>query len=77
MVLRDGIVVVAIGLAAGLLAAAAATRYMQAMLFEVRAIDPITMTGVCALLAATGLVACYIPARRAMKVDPVVALRVD
>ena len=77
MVLREGGVVVAIGLGCGLVAAAGATRYLQTLLFEVRPIDPLTMCAVCGLLSGVALVACYIPARRATRVDPVVALRVE
>ena len=77
MVLREGAVVVAIGIGAGLIVAALATTYLRTLLFEVRAFDPITMVAVCVVLAITGLVACYIPARRATRVDPVVALRIE
>ena len=77
MVLREGAVVIAIGLLCGLVASAAATRYLQTLLFEVRAIDPLTIAAVCALLSVVAMGACYIPARRATRVDPVVALRVE
>jgi putative ABC transport system permease protein len=77
MVMREGATVIGIGLAAGLIASAGATRYLQTLLFEVRAIDPLTLVSVSALLTVIALAACYIPARRATRVDPVVALRVD
>ena len=77
MVLREGAVVVAIGIGAGLIVATLATTYLRTLLFEVRAFDPVTMAAVCVVLAITGLVACYIPARRATRVDPVVALRIE
>jgi ABC-type antimicrobial peptide transport system permease subunit len=77
MVLREGGAVVGIGLGCGLAVAAVVTRYLQKLLFEVRAIDPLTIAGVCALLAAVALIACYIPARRATRVDPVIALRTE
>jgi ABC-type antimicrobial peptide transport system permease subunit len=77
MVLREGAMVVAAGLVCGLVASAGATRYLQTLLFEVRAIDPVTMVSVCALLSVVAMAACYIPARRATRVDPVVALRIE
>ena len=77
MVLREGALVVAIGLGIGLLASAGATQYLQTLLFEIRAIDPITIGAVCVLLSIVAMAACYIPARRATRVDPVVALRVE
>ena len=51
------------------------TRFFQAMLFDVRPIDPTTYTCVSAILASIALLACYIPAQRATRVDPLVALR--
>ena len=75
MILREGSTVVAAGLALGLLGSLAATRYLQRLLFEVRAIDPLTMVLVACGLSAAAMTACYVPARRATRVDPVVALR--
>ncbi len=63
------------GLSAGLLASLALTRYLRSMLFEVSAADPLTFGGIAALLAAVTFVACAVPARRATRVDPLVALR--
>jgi putative ABC transport system permease protein len=77
MVLREGGAIVVGGLIAGLLVSAATTRYLTALLFEIKAIDPLTMGVVCVTLAFVALVACYVPARRATRVDPVVALRVE
>jgi predicted lysophospholipase L1 biosynthesis ABC-type transport system permease subunit len=77
LVLREGAVMVAVGLAAGLAGALATTRYMQTLLFEIRPTDPVTLAGVCVVLAAAALLACYVPAARATRVDPVVALRID
>jgi len=51
------------------------SQLMRSMLFGISARDPLTFVGVAALLAALSLVACYVPARRAMRVDPVIALR--
>ena len=75
MVLRGAFSQVAIGLAIGLAGAVAATRLLTGMLFEVKPGDPMTYAGVTVLLAVVALAATYIPARRATKVDPLVALR--
>jgi putative ABC transport system permease protein len=75
MVLREGGSVIVVGIAAGLVGSLAATRYLQRLLFEVEAIDPPTLIAVCLLLSTVALAACYLPARRATRVDPVVALR--
>jgi putative ABC transport system permease protein len=77
MVLREGGSVVLLGVLCGLVGAALATRYLQTLLFEVDAIDPMTLVAVCVLLGAVALLACYVPARRATRVDPLIALRVD
>ena len=75
LVLRQGITMLLAGTAAGLAASLAATRLMGRMLFGVTATDPLTYLSVTALLAAATLVACYLPARRAVQVDPQMALR--
>jgi putative ABC transport system permease protein len=75
MVLRESAVVILAGLAAGIGGALAATRFLQTLLFEVRPGDPATVAIVAALLGAVGLAACYVPARRATRVDPLIALR--
>jgi ABC-type antimicrobial peptide transport system permease subunit len=62
---------------AGVVAALGLTRYLQALLFEVRSGDPLTFALVSLLLIAVGLAACYLPARRATRIDPLTALRVD
>lgn len=66
-----------IGVAIGLAASFVLTRVMLSMLFEVSATDPLTFVGISLLLTVVSLLACYIPARRAMEVDPMVALRCE
>ena len=77
LVLREGGKVVLVGLVLGLVGAAAATRYLQTLLFEINAIDPVTLVVVCAVLLSSALLACYLPARRATRVDPLIALRTE
>ncbi|HYV07733.1 MAG TPA: ABC transporter permease [Blastocatellia bacterium] len=77
LVLKRGMGLVAVGLAIGVAASLALTRLMQSLLFEVSASDPGVFALIAALLAGVALAACAIPARRAAKVDPMIALRYE
>jgi predicted permease len=75
MVLKQGMLLAAIGTIAGILLALAITQVMASLLFETSARDPLTFVGIPFLLSGVALLACYLPARRATRVDPMVALR--
>jgi predicted permease len=77
LVLRQGMALAAIGLLVGLFAAFGSTRLVGTLLYGVNPSDPLIFLGVTLLLAAAALAACYFPARRALKIDPVIALRFD
>ncbi len=73
--IKQGMTLVALGVALGSLGAFALTRVMTSLLFDVRANDPLTFVGVALLLSLIALLACYLPARRASRIDPLAALR--
>jgi putative ABC transport system permease protein len=77
MVLGQGLRITLIGVTIGLAAAFGFTRLITAMIYGVGTTDPITFASVAILLSGVALFACYIPARRAMRVDPIVALRYE
>ena len=77
MILRDGARMILTGVAIGVIAALLLTRLMSSMLFGVSPTDPLTFVAVAGLLCLIALLACYVPARRAMQVDPMVALRYE
>jgi putative ABC transport system permease protein len=75
MVVRHGAMLTLVGIATGVVASFVFMRLMSSLLYEVSATDPVIYVGITVLLAAVALLACYVPARRATKVDPLIALR--
>jgi putative ABC transport system permease protein len=77
MIIRQGMTLVLIGVAVGLACAFALSRIMSNLMFDITVTDPATYAFIALLLTAVSLLACYIPARRATRVDPMIALRYD
>ena len=75
LIVGQGMILALVGVGLGLAAAFALTRVIRGMLYEVSATDPVTFLAVSALLVIVSLISCLIPARRATKVDPLIALR--
>lgn len=76
-VAREGLRLTALGLTLGIAGALALTGLLARLLYQVAPRDPVTFLGVILLLGATALVACYLPARRALRVDPMECLRIE
>ena len=77
MVLKKGFVLLAVGVSLGLGASFGLTRFLASQIWEVSPTDPWTFGAVVALIVGAGLAACYLPAQRATRVDPLVALRYE
>jgi ABC-type antimicrobial peptide transport system permease subunit len=77
MVIGSGLQLAVVGIAVGILVALGATRSLTTLLYQVAPNDPLTFVAVPILFVAVALVACYLPARRGMRVDPLVALRYE
>jgi putative ABC transport system permease protein len=77
MIVAQGLMLTGAGIGIGLVGAVAVTRLLRALLYETTPTDPLTFAAVIPLLAASALLACWLPARRAVRADPVVALRCE
>jgi putative ABC transport system permease protein len=77
MALGEGVLLIVGGVGSGVMAAALLTRYLNSMLYQVNAIDPVTFGGIALFLTIVALSACFIPARKATKIDPLAALRYE
>jgi ABC-type antimicrobial peptide transport system permease subunit len=77
LVIRQGMTIAWVGLAVGVVASLALTRYLTTMLFGVAPTDPLTFAALTMTMVVVSLLACYVPARRAARVDPLVAIRTE
>ena len=77
LVIKKGLILILVGVVIGVAGALALTRVLASLLYNVAPTDPVTIVAVCLLLTTVGLIACYIPARRATKIDPMSALRYE
>jgi len=77
LVLRQGLALVAGGIVLGLAASFALTRVLASLLYGVGTLDPLTLASVCVVLAAAAVLACWLPARRAARVDPIIAMKAE
>ena len=77
LILRESLLLVCVGVVIGVPAVFAVGKWISSLLFGVKAADPLAIALAAALMFLTGMVACYVPARRAMRVDPIVALRYE
>ena len=77
LMIRQGMMLTAIGITIGLAAALALTRLMSTLLYEVNDKDPLTFVALATIVSAVATLACFVPARRATKVDPMIALRYE
>jgi putative ABC transport system permease protein len=77
LILKQGLILTLVGIGIGLAGALALTRVLSGLLFGVGATDPTTFAAIVLLLTFISLIACYIPARRATRVDPMIALRYE
>ena len=77
LILKQGLTLTVVGVGLGLVAAFALTRLLTGLLFGVEAVDATTFTTISLLLVFVSLLACYLPARRAMRIDPMTALRYE
>jgi ABC-type antimicrobial peptide transport system permease subunit len=77
LVVRQGMTLTLVGLGLGIAGAIGATRLMRGLLYQTQPLDPVTFVSVPVILAVVALLACYLPARRAAKVEPMAALRAE